>query len=41
MLAHRAELAAPLDELLPVDIRIPGCPPSPDAIAAAILAGLG
>jgi membrane-bound hydrogenase subunit mbhJ len=37
VLADRAELAAPLEELLPVDVRIPGCPPSPDAIAAAIL----
>lgn len=41
VLAYGAELAAPLDQLLPVDIRVPGCPPSPDAIAAAILAGLG
>lgn len=32
-----AELARPLDELLPVDIRIPGCPPSPGQIAEAIL----
>jgi coenzyme F420-reducing hydrogenase gamma subunit len=23
---------------LPVDLRIPGCPPTPDAIAAALLA---
>ena len=40
VLADRAELAAPLEELLPVDIRVPGCPPSPDAIAAAILDGI-
>jgi len=33
-----AELAGPLEELLPVDIRIPGCPPTPQAIADAILA---
>jgi len=32
-----AELAGPLDALLPVDIRIPGCPPAPGAIADAIL----
>jgi Ni,Fe-hydrogenase III small subunit len=38
--ADAAELAAPLEALLPVDIRIPGCPPSPDAIAAAIIDGL-
>jgi Ni,Fe-hydrogenase III small subunit len=40
VLADAAELAAPLDELLPVDIRVPGCPPAPDEIAAAILAGI-
>lgn len=32
-----AEIAGPLEKLLPVDIRIPGCPPTPDAIADAIL----
>lgn len=32
-----AEMAGPLEELLPVDIRIPGCPPSPAEIAAALL----
>jgi len=37
VLAGPGELAAPLDELLGVDIRIPGCPPSPEAIATAIL----
>lgn len=37
VLAQASKLAAPLDELLPVDLRIPGCPPRPDAIAAAIL----
>ncbi len=40
VLATGDELAAPLDELLPVDIRVPGCPPTPDAIASVILAGL-
>ena len=40
VLADAAELAAPLHELLDVDIRIPGCPPSPEAIAAAILDGI-
>ena len=29
--------AEPLETLLPVDLRIPGCPPAPDAIAAALL----
>jgi Ni,Fe-hydrogenase III small subunit len=37
VLADPGELAAPLEELLGVDIRIPGCPPSPEAIATAIL----
>ncbi len=40
VLANTDELAAPLDELLPVGIRVPGCPPPPDAIAAAIIARL-
>ena len=39
VLAERAELAAPLEQLLPVAIRIPGCPPSPEEIATALLAG--
>lgn len=40
VLADVVELAEPLDRLLPVDVRIPGCPPAPDAIAAAILDGI-
>jgi Ni,Fe-hydrogenase III small subunit len=40
VLGHAAELAAPLEELLPVSIRIPGCPPSPDVIAEHLLAAL-
>jgi Ni,Fe-hydrogenase III small subunit len=40
VLADPAEMAGPLEDILPVDIRIPGCPPTPDAIAAALLAYL-
>jgi Ni,Fe-hydrogenase III small subunit len=40
ILADPDELAAPLAELLPVDIRIPGCPPTPAQIAEHLLAGL-
>ena len=29
VLGDRAELAGPLEDVLPVDIRIPGCPPTP------------
>ncbi|HEX2708020.1 MAG TPA: NADH-quinone oxidoreductase subunit NuoB [Solirubrobacterales bacterium] len=32
------KIVGPLDAVLPVDIRIPGCPPTPQAIADAILA---
>ena len=31
------EMVGSVDALLPVDLRIPGCPPTPDAIAAALL----
>ncbi|NLT54553.1 MAG: oxidoreductase [Actinomycetales bacterium] len=31
------DLAGPVEDLLPVDLRIPGCPPPPDAIAEALL----
>ena len=40
VLGARGELAPPLEELLPVDIRVPGCPPTPQAIADALLEGL-
>jgi Ni,Fe-hydrogenase III small subunit len=38
VLALASELAEPLEELLPVDVRIPGCPPTPQAIADHLLA---
>ena len=31
------DVVGPVEAVLPVDLRIPGCPPSPDAIAAALL----
>ncbi|HVV59541.1 MAG TPA: hypothetical protein VHC45_14365 [Gaiellaceae bacterium] len=37
LLGRHEELAGPLEAVLPVDIRIPGCPPSPGRIAAALL----
>jgi Ni,Fe-hydrogenase III small subunit len=40
ILGDTAELAGALEALLPVDIRIPGCPPTPDAIAEHILEAL-
>jgi Ni,Fe-hydrogenase III small subunit len=40
VLGSREDLAGPLDALLPVDLRIPGCPPTPAAIADALIAAL-
>jgi membrane-bound hydrogenase subunit mbhJ len=31
------EIAGPLDTVLRVDLRVPGCPPTPEAIAQALL----
>lgn len=38
VLGQAEQLAGPLEEILHVDLRIPGCPPAPEAIAEALLA---
>ena len=38
LLGRDEEIVGAVDTLLPVDLRIPGCPPAPEAIAAALLA---
>jgi Ni,Fe-hydrogenase III small subunit len=40
VLGDASELAGALEEVLPIDIRIPGCPPTPDSIARHLLAAL-
>ena len=37
LLGSPDELVGPVDAVLPVDLRIPGCPPTPDVIATALL----
>ena len=37
VLGLASELAGPLEDILPVDVRIAGCPPAPEAIAAALV----
>jgi Ni,Fe-hydrogenase III small subunit len=37
LLGTPENLVGPVEAILPVDLRIPGCPPTPDAIAAALL----
>lgn len=37
VLGSRAELVGAVEEVLPVDLRIPGCPPTPEQIATALL----
>ena len=40
VLGDSTQLVGSLEDVLPVDIRIPGCPPTPDEIAACLLAAL-
>lgn len=40
VLGEPAQLAGALEEILPVDIRIPGCPPAPQVIAEHLLQAL-
>jgi Ni,Fe-hydrogenase III small subunit len=40
VLGHPSELVGSLETVLPVDIRVAGCPPSPESIASQLLAGL-
>ncbi|HZO96942.1 MAG TPA: hypothetical protein VFB42_06185 [Gaiellaceae bacterium] len=37
LLGAAAELVGPVEAVLPVDLRIPGCPPTPAEIAEALL----
>jgi len=37
VLGTASDLVGPVEEVLPVDLRIPGCPPTPDEIAAGLL----
>ena len=40
VLGDEGELIGALEDVLPVDIRIPGCPPTPQAIAVTLLENL-
>jgi NADH:ubiquinone oxidoreductase subunit B-like Fe-S oxidoreductase len=37
MLGSDYQIVGPVESVLPVDLHIPGCPPTPAAIAAALL----
>ena len=37
VLGSASEIVGPVEDVLPVDLRIPGCPPAPDEIAVALL----
>jgi Ni,Fe-hydrogenase III small subunit len=41
VLGLASELAGPVEDILPVDLRVPGCPPTPAAIAAALVELVG
>ena len=36
VLALSSELVGPVENILPVDLRVPGCPPTPKTITAAL-----
>ena len=38
VLGTASDLVGPVEDVLPVALRIPGCPPTPDEIAAGLLA---
>ncbi len=38
LLGSSEEIAGAVEDILPVDLRIPGCPPDPERIATALLA---
>jgi Ni,Fe-hydrogenase III small subunit len=40
LLGMADDLAGPLEDIVPVDLRIPGCPPSPATIAEALTTAL-
>ena len=37
VLGDPSEVVGPVEDVLPVDLRIPGCPPTPEAIATALI----
>jgi len=37
VLGSVSEIVGPVEDVLPVDLRIPGCPPTPEEIAIALL----
>jgi Ni,Fe-hydrogenase III small subunit len=37
LLGTAENIVGPIETILPIDLRIPGCPPTPDAIAQALL----